>query len=118
MYMYRFLKFKEEILYYNYGNSITHFSVDPTTILNHLNGPQPFIEITLNEFCRSDREYTVIVSFGVLSSGGVCQVAYNESIDVVPGETVTFLLNTEIIQGQEYCANVIVNSAAGFMKST
>ena len=95
--------------------------MDPTTILRHLNEFQPFVNVTLNEFCQSDQEYTVLVSFGVFDNDGVCQVEYNESMNIVPGERVTFPLDTERIPlapGQEYCANVILNSTTGLGTGT
>ena len=101
----------------------THFPVDPTTILRRLNETPPFINVTLNEFCQIDQKYTVLVSFGVFDNDRVCQVEYNESMDIVPGETVTFTfpMDNEMISkelGEDYCANVIVNGTAGLIAST
>ena len=93
----------------------------PTTILRNLNEDQPSIDVALNEFCQIDQEYSLLVSFGVFGIDGVCQVEYNESMDIVPGQTVTFPLDTERIpeeQGQEYCANVILNGTTGLVTST
>ena len=96
--------------------------MDPATVSRNLKEAQPSFDVTLNGFCQGGQnyEYNVTVFFGVFDSD-VCQVEYNESINIVPGDTLTVELDTERIpekQGQEYCANVIVNGIAGPVTST
>ena len=53
--------------------------VNPVMIARNLD--DRFVDVTLNEFCqKSNENYTVLVSFGVFDTVGVCQVEYKESM--------------------------------------
>ena len=95
---------------------VCFFPVNGTMIIKNLKeGPKFFVNVTLNEFCERDPNYTAQVSFG-FTSNSICEVVYNESMKIKPGDTVMFILDTaKIPEGKEYCANVIVNSTAGIV---
>ena len=105
--------------YTNYYAYFLLIAVNTTTTIVK-NNQRQIVDVKLNEFCQGDQNYTLLVSFGVFDDKGKCEVKHNEQMDIKPGVSVRVELDTGRIseeQGQEYCANVIVNSTAGLVTS-
>ena len=81
----------------------------------YLNSPNPGVNVTLNEFCRKDVEYTVRVNFGTRlpsQDEDDCMFVDDASVEMTlePGQTKFFRLDkVKVPTGMVYCSDATLN---------